>query len=210
MTKLIISALFMFLVTAVNSQVSKTDVLQDLEKNQPAPQSNITTATIKSATRLFKDKDDLTSVILIIPQDSTVIVLGSDDTFLHVDFAGNEGFIYAAHAETVGSQGLTDSSDQQGQTLQKETSSQGTNSVETQKNSRYDYLESKYGSSMASRLYSGKIWKGMNSQMVKDSWGSPKQIDREISGNIVKEEWFYTTSWLLFQNSTLVDWGPIK
>jgi len=210
MNRLIISALFLFLVTSVNSQVSKTDVLQDLEKNHPAAQNNVTTATIKSATRLFKDKDDLTSVILIVPQDSTVIVLGSDDTFLHVDFAGNEGYIYAQHAETGKSQELTDSQDQQGQTLQKETSSQGINSVEAQKNTRYDYLESKYGSSMASRLYSGKIWKGMNSQMVRDSWGSPKQIDREISGNIVKEEWFYTGTWLLFQNSTLVDWGPIK
>jgi hypothetical protein len=210
MTKLIISALFMFFITSVNSQVSKTDVLQDLEKTQTAPQNNITTAIIKSATRLFKDKDDLTSVILIIPQDSTVIVLGSYETFLQVDFAGNEGYIYAHHAETGRSQGLTGTSDQQAETLQDETESQGTNSVEEQKNSRYDYLESKYGSSMASRLYSGKVWKGMNSQMVKDSWGSPKQIDREISGNIVKEEWFYTSSWLLFQNSTLVDWGPIK
>ena len=210
MTRLIISALFLFLIISVNSQVSKTEVLQDLEKNQPAPQDNITTATIKSATRLFRDKDDLTSVILIIPQDSTVIVLGSDDTFLHVDYAGNEGFIYAQHAETGKSQGLTDSSAQQAETLQDETKSQEANSVEKQKNTRYDYLESKYGSSMASRLYSGKVWKGMNSQMVKDSWGSPKQIDREISGNMVKEEWFYTSTWLLFQNSTLVDWGPIK
>ena len=25
---------------------------------------------------------------------------------------------------------------------------------------------------MAARLYAGKIWKGMNSEMVRDSWGA--------------------------------------
>jgi hypothetical protein len=63
---------------------------------------------------------------------------------------------------------------------------------------------------MAARLYEGKIWKGMNAQMVKDSWGSPKKINRVISGNIVKEDWFYNNTWLHFQNSTLADWGPAK
>ena len=28
---------------------------------------------------------------------------------------------------------------------------------------------------MAARLYAGKIWKGMNSEMVKDSWGQRKR-----------------------------------
>ena len=36
---------------------------------------------------------------------------------------------------------------------------------------------------MASRLYSGKIWKGMNAEMVRDSWGRAGKINRVISGN---------------------------
>jgi hypothetical protein len=50
----------------------------------------------------------------------------------------------------------------------------------------------------------------MNTQMVKDSWGSPKKINRVISSNMVKEEWIYKNSWLYFENSTLADWGPVK
>ncbi len=37
---------------------------------------------------------------MVVPKDSVVDVLpGSYDTFLHVVFEGNEGYIYAHHAE---------------------------------------------------------------------------------------------------------------
>ena len=204
MKKLLLSALFLILITPLRSQETKTEVLQGLEKNQINDQTTLTTATIKSATRLFKDKDDLTSVILVIPQDSTVYVIGSDDTFLQVDFGGNEGFIYARHAEISKPVTVEVSAATEPSAIQEAVP------VKEPKMSRYEYLEKKYGSSMAARLYSHKIWKGMNAQMVKDSWGSPRKIDRLISGNMVKEEWFYKTTWLRFQNSTLLEWGPIK
>jgi len=44
--------------------------------------------------------------------------------------------------------------------------------------SRYTYLENKYGPSLAA-VVSGKIWKGMNAQMVKDSWAH----QRKSTGN---------------------------
>jgi hypothetical protein len=204
MKKLLLSALFLILITSLKSQETKTDVLQGLEKNQANDQTALNTAKIKSATRLFKDKDDLTSVILVIPQDSTVYVIGSDDTFLQVDFGGNEGFIYARHAEinkpvTVEVSAATDPS-----------AAYEAVPVREPKMSRYEYLEKKYGSSTAARLYSHKIWKGMNSRMVQDSWGSPKKINRFINDNEVNEEWYYSNTWLHFQNNILTDWGPVK
>jgi hypothetical protein len=206
MKKLILSGFFLFIVFTVNSQVTQTDVLQDLEKTKAVEQNTVTvtTATLKSASRLFKDKDDLTSVIMVIPQDSVVNVLGSDSTFLHVVFEGNEGYIYTRHAE------LNKPAVVQSPVVQQERYSQEARPVQKQQISRYSYLENKYGPSMAARLYEGKIWKGMNAQMVKDSWGSPRKINRVISGNIVKEDWFYNNTWLHFQNSTLADWGPVK
>jgi hypothetical protein len=185
--------------------VTGADVLQDLEKNKATGQLATNTATTISATRLFKDKDDLTSVILIIPADSTVFILGADSAFFHVDYLGNEGFIYSRHAQ-----------------LNKISPVPEENVVNTQPEihegtpvrepsvSRYEYLEKKYGPSIAPRLYSHRIWKGMNTQMVKDSWGSPKKINRVISDNMVKEEWIYNNTWLHFQNSTLTEWGPVK
>jgi hypothetical protein len=204
MKKLILSGIFLFLISSVYPQVTKTDVLQDLEKNKAVEQKTVTTATLKSASRLFKDKDDLTSVIMIIPQDSVVDVVASDSTFIHVVFEGNEGYIYARHAE------INKPVIIQSPTAQQEKYSQESRPVQTQKISRYAYLENKYGPSIAARLYEGKIWKGMSAQMVKDSWGSPRKINRVISGNIVKEEWFYINTWLHFQNSALAEWGPVK
>jgi hypothetical protein len=204
MKKLLLSALLVLLFTSLNSQETKTDVLQSLEKDQAADQNAIITATIKSATRLFKDKDDLTSVILIIPPDSIVYVIASDDTFMNVDYEGNAGYIYSRHAE------INKTADLAQPAVQQMSAGQEANPVQEQKVSRYTYLENKYGSSIAPRLYSGKIWKGMNTQMVKDSWGSPKKINRVISGNIVKDEWIYNNTWLHFQNSTLTSWGQVK
>ena len=63
---------------------------------------------------------------------------------------------------------------------------------------------------MADRLYAGKIWKGMNSEMVKDSWGEAEKINRVISGNVIKEEWIFRSTWLYFENNTLLEWGSVK
>jgi hypothetical protein len=62
---------------------------------------------------------------------------------------------------------------------------------------------------MAVRLATGKIWRGMSADMVRDSWGAPLKINRAI-GEIVKEEWIYKNSWLYIENNTLVEWGPIR
>jgi hypothetical protein len=204
MKKLLSSALLLLFFTSVNSQETKTDLLQSLENNQATAQNTTIPAIIKSATRLFKDKEDLTSVILVIPHDSIVFVMGSDETFLHVDYQGNEGYIYARHAEIFKPAEEAQPQDSQ------VTANQEAEPVQEQMISRYSYLEKKYGQSLASKIYSGKIWKGMNVEMVKESWGSPKKINRVISSNIVNEEWFYIGTWLHFQNSTLTEWGPIK
>jgi hypothetical protein len=63
---------------------------------------------------------------------------------------------------------------------------------------------------MAARLNAGKIWKGMTAEMVNDSWGTADKINRIISGNVVKEEWIYRTTWLYFENNTLLEWGPVR
>jgi hypothetical protein len=198
MKKLIFSALFLLIVIAAQSQANKAVLLQDLEKNQPANQNVTTTATLKSSSRLFGDKDDLTTVILIIPSGSIVTVLGSDSTYYHVAFEENEGYIFKSHAVI----------DKIPQTIQPQQSRQEVQPAQEQQVNRFSYLENKYGSNMAARLIAGKIWKGMNAEMVKDSWGTAEKITREMTGNIIKEEWIFKNTWLYFENNTLVEWGP--
>jgi hypothetical protein len=203
MKKLIFSALFLLIIIALQAQTNKADLLQYLEKNQPANQNVTTTATLTSSSRLFGAKDDLTTVIFIIPSGSTVTVLGSDSTYLHVTFEENEGYIFKRDAVIEKTPVNTP------QTIQPQQTRQEEQPVQEQQVSRFSYLESKYGSNMAARLMAGKIWKGMNSEMVKDSWGSAEKINRVISGNIIKEEWIFNNTWLYFENNMLVEWGPI-
>ena len=63
---------------------------------------------------------------------------------------------------------------------------------------------------MAARLIAGKIWKGMTSEMVRDSWGKPLKINRVINSNTIQEESIYNNTWLYIENDTLTDWGPTR
>jgi hypothetical protein len=203
MKRTLLILILIFGAVSIKAQTNKVDQLQALEKNQP-DQNFITTATLKNPSRLFATKDDLTSVILIIPADSIVTVLDSDSTYLHVVFEDNEGYIFnrklVLSKLPVKTQQFNPSREQV----------QQSQSVPEQEQSRFSYLENKYGTNMASRLIAGKIWKGMNSDLVKDSWGSAEKINRVISGNVIKEEWIFRNTWLYFENNTLVQWGPVK
>jgi hypothetical protein len=203
--KKILFLTFLSVVTfLLQGQTGKADQLQALKQNQNDNQNITATATLKVASRLFATKDDLTTVILIIPADSVVAVLDSDSTYLHVVFEENEGYILRRQAilneVPVNAQPV----------IQSRPAAQQTEPVQEQQQSRFSYLENKYGSNMANRIFSGKIWKGMNSEMVKDSWGTADKINRIISGNITKEEWIFRNTWLYFENNTLLEWGPVK
>jgi len=187
-----------------NAQPSRTETLEKLEQKNLSQQETKATATMTSASRLFGAKDDLTTVILILPSGSTVTVLGSDSTYFHVAFEENEGYIFKRHAVIDYAPVSTPQKTLPQQTLQEVQPAQ------EQQVSRFSYLENKYGSNMAARLITGKIWRGMNAEMVKDSWGAAEKINRVISGNIVKEEWIFKNTWLYFENNSLVEWGPIR
>ena len=204
MKKLIVTSLLILLVFTINAQVNRTDVLQDLEKNKPVSQTTAQTATLKSASRLFGEKDDLTTVIMVIPSGSVVNVLGADSTYLHVTFEDYEGYIFRRHAVVKEIPAAVQAPVETSETTQV-IRSQPRNQV-----SRFTYLEEKYGSSLAARLAAGKIWKGMTAEMVSDSWGTPQKINRVISGNTIKEEWIFKNTWLYIEDDILVQWGPLK
>jgi hypothetical protein len=184
----------------LKAQTNKVDKLQPPEQSQTAT----LTATLKVASRLFASKDDLTSVILIIPADSIVTVLDSDSTYFHVVFEENEGYILKRQAVLDKNPVSTPPA------VQPQQAAQASDQGQDQQQNRFSYLEHKYGSGMAARIISGKIWKGMNSEMVKDSWGNADKVNRIVSGNVIKEEWIYRNTWLYFENNTLLEWGPVK
>jgi hypothetical protein len=204
MKKIFFIALLIICAFHLKAQTNKVDKRQALEQNIPYNQNVNTTATLRISSRLFATKDDLTSVIQIIPVDSVVSVLDSDSTYFHVVFNENEGYIFKRDA-TIDKIPVNTRQSLQSQPVAKETQP-----VQDQQQSRFSFLENKYGSNMASRLMAGKIWKGMTSDMVSDSWGTADKINRIISGNVVKEEWIFKSTWLYFENNTLLEWGPVK
>lgn len=206
MKKIFVFALFLVSFTMLKAQSDKSALLQDLEKNQVSMQAGNQTATMKSSSRLFGAKDDLTTVVMIIPAGSSVAILDSDSSYFRVKYEDNEGYIFRKHAVIDKTPAASQQTVQYQQSPQQVQESQPAE----KEVSRFTYLENKYGTSMAAKLSSGKIWKGMNSEMVKDSWGTALKINSVKSGNIIKEEWIFNNTWLYFENNTLMEWGPIS
>ena len=61
--------LLSILVFPSNAQDNRVQVLQDLEHPRQSYHPETPTATLSAASRLFADKDDLTSVMLVIPKE---------------------------------------------------------------------------------------------------------------------------------------------
>jgi hypothetical protein len=204
MKKFIISSIVLTLGIVLSAQDGRTVILQNLENNKAGTGDIRLSATLKSTSRLFGDKNDLTSVITIIPSGTVLDVLASDSTYLNVIFEDTTGYVFKRHAAINASNLETKP------VVRQEAAQTQEQTQQSQPVSRFSYLENKYGTNMAARLVAGKIWKGMNAEMIRDSWGTPKKINRVISGNTIKEEWIFNNTWLYVENDRLVEWGPIR
>ncbi len=189
----------------LKAQSDKENQLQALEQNQPVDQNVTATATLKSASRLFATKDDLTSVIIIIPADSVVDVLDSDSTYFHVFYNDTEGYIFKSDAVL---DKLPPSTSQP--TVQAQPEVKENNPVRNSRRTGSHISKINMAQMWHAKIIEGKIWKGMNAEMVSDSWGTAGKINRIISGNIIKEEWIFKNTWLYFENNILLEWGPVK
>jgi hypothetical protein len=68
----------------------------------------------------------------------------------------------------------------------------------------------KYGNKYGPRVAQKQIWKGMKDEMVKDGWGSPDRIDKNVEPWGVFTQWYYGDIIFFFKNGKLIDWqeGP--
>lgn len=168
-------------------------------------------ATTKGAVRLFGDKDDLTTVIQLIPDGSTVEVIKSDTLYSLVRFEEVEGYVKSDRLDVSKpvisvapvSQPQPYAQPQQPQAAEDQQ-------YEAQPEDRYAALVAKYGTDIGKRLYQNKVWKGVTSDMAIDSWGRPKQINRMYVDQSVDEEWIYSKKWLYFRDGILIEWGAVK
>ncbi|KMO27898.1 hypothetical protein VP06_29365 [Methylobacterium aquaticum] len=53
-------------------------------------------------------------------------------------------------------------------------------------------LSLKYGSAdIADRILSGRMWEGMTAEMLRDSWGDPTHVRRQLHKTRTTEIWRY-------------------
>ena len=69
-------------------------------------------------------------------------------------------------------------------------------------------LTKKFGSEIAERIMSGKIWIGMTTEMAKLSIGAPDDINRTVYSFGVHEQWIYSILdlYLYFEDGKLTSW----
>jgi hypothetical protein len=167
----------------------------------------------KGAVRFFGDKDDLTSVIQIVPDGTVVEVIKADSVFTLVQLGETQGYIRSDRLTAAlpalpvvqPEQEMPAVQEQQAPAMQQEVAQQ-----EYIPEDRYGFLANKYGDDIGKRLYQHKVWKGVSSDMARDSWGKPKQINRMYVDQSVEEEWIYSKKYLYFRDGVLIDWGPVK
>ena len=70
----------------------------------------------------------------------------------------------------------------------------------------------KYGEEIGNRIAYKRIWKGMTDKMVRDGWGEPDSIEKNIEAWGVFTQWIYGEVIFFFMDGKLTDWeeGRIK
>ena len=180
--------------------------LNQLEKN--STKSNIQTevtdtsfksnAVTSSGCRLYSDIGNLSSVITIIPVDTRIFIVDSMDEYYYIKTEVNQGFVKKSKIKPYQS------------FIEKPPEFLNQQDTTTGISDKYEYLRKTYGWEIARKIFDHKIWRNMTTNMVEDSWGRPYQISRRISSGQVKEEWFYPSTFLIFVNDRLIDWGPVE
>jgi len=164
----------------------------------------------KGAVRLFADKDDLTSVIQIIPDGTVVEAVSADTAFTLIRLGDVQGYVKSDRLTAA--LPVVTTTQPAVQPVQEAAPVQPVADVQTRQipTDRYQALSEKYGADLGLKLYQHKVWKGITSDMARDSWGKPKQINRMYVDSSVDEEWIYSRSYLYFRDGVLIEWGPVK
>ena len=64
----------------------------------------------------------------------------------------------------------------------------------------------RYGKDYGTRVANGQVWKGMTDKMLRDSWGKPDKIDKNVEKWGVFTQWYYGTITYFFRDGKLTDW----
>ena len=64
----------------------------------------------------------------------------------------------------------------------------------------------KYGKAVGEKVSFKQIWSGMTDEMVRDSWGEPDKIDKNVKPWGVFTQWYYGEVTFFFRDGKLTEW----
>ncbi len=147
---------------------------------------------MKETARLYRDRENASSVLLYIPADSTVMILDTAGRYFLVHYHDLDGYVRQDRVK-------------QYEEIVWELTAPPEETAHASAN-RHDLLIEKYGRETGRKIYEHYIWRGMSSEMVLDSWGNPRVINHYELANGFREEWIYPRYILRFTNGTLTGW----
>lgn len=68
----------------------------------------------------------------------------------------------------------------------------------------------RYGKVNGMHVYNRHIWKGMTESMMRDSWGKPDKIEKNVEKWGTFTQWYYGDVTYFFKNGILTDWEEKK
>jgi hypothetical protein len=198
---------FLFIVPLNAQQFNELErKLNQLEQNstknniltEVTDTSFISNAVSSSACRLYSDIGNLSSVITIIPVDTRIFIVDIMDEYYYIKTEVNQGFVRKSKINPDQS------------FLKKPPEVLNQQDTVAGFSNKLEYLRYTYGWETAQKIFDHKIWRNMTTNMVEDSWGRPDKINRLIKSGQVKEKWFYPSTYLIFMNDKLIDWGQVE
>ncbi len=191
---------------------------------RPMSAQDLQRLATKGAVRLFGDKDDLTSVIMILPEGTVVEAISADTLYTLVKYDELQGYIssdrltaflpvvvtsHDGEPQAAAEEAAAEEAALQRATRREQPQQQAWEGQQTQRpTERFKILLDKYGADLARSIYQHKVWRGITTEMTRDSWGNPLQVNRRDTGSGIVEEWVYTKTALYFRGGVLTDWGP--
>lgn len=166
----------------------------------PAGELIAQTGVTNAACRLYADMGNSSSVISYISKGAEVKVLESFEDYLLVEYDSTSGFVDREKVTIISGEDAIPA-------YVKEDEGYFTPANRQEEAiDRLTVLVNKYGPETGKALNDHKIWKGIDHNMVRDSWGKPYSITRTVDDNRITEEWYYRKATLILVDDQLVGW----
>jgi hypothetical protein len=167
----------------------------------------------KGPTKIYQKRGTWSEILDTIPKGFTLLAYDYESNYYLVEFDTLLGFVFTLDVETDDrhTRRLQDEK-MKIETLEAQRRASKLLSEAQKRESEAKIAErkarllKKYGGSIGEKIIKGEIWLGMTNEMVQDSWGKPRSVNRSVGSWGIHEQWVYGNSYIYIRNGTLTSW----